>query len=29
MSIAEFRGCDHLCIAEVTKDAIGIGDFGL
>jgi phi13 family phage major tail protein len=28
MSIAEFRGCDHLCIAEVTKDAIGIGEFG-
>lgn len=28
MSIAEFRGCDHLCIAEVTKDAIGVGEFG-
>lgn len=28
MSIAEFRGCDHLCIAEVTKDANGIGEFG-
>lgn len=28
MSIAEFRGCDHLCVAEVTKDAIGIGEFG-
>ena len=28
MSIAEFRGCDHLCVAEVTKDAIGIGDYG-
>lgn len=28
MSIAEFRGCDHLCVAEVTKDANGIGDYG-
>ena len=28
MSIAEFRGCDHLCIAEIIKDAIGIGDYG-
>lgn len=24
-SIAEFRGCDHLCVAEITKDENGIG----